>query len=237
MKFTFGIITSGIDDRIDRIIGSIESLNIPEYEIIIVGNCNLKRSNTRIIPFDENIKLKWITKKKNIITQLATYENIVYLHDYFYFNPDWYDGWLKYGDDYKVCMNRILNLDGTRYRDWVLWVCNGNDTHIPVPGHHPIDDLVAEYRGALIPYDMIHLSKYMYFSGAYWVGKKNVMLEFPLDENLIWGQGEDVKWSKEIRKKYNFSINPYSTVQLMVQKDRVFEESKIEMNEKLKIIT
>jgi hypothetical protein len=31
-------------------------------------------------------------------------------------------------------------------------------------------------------------------------------------------------------------MNPYSTVQLMVQKDRAFEESKIEMNEKLKII-
>lgn len=236
MKFTFGIVTSGIDDRIDIIIDSIESLNIPEYEIIVVGNCNLKRNKTRVILFNENIKPKWITKKKNLITKLATYENIVYLHDYIYFNPDWYDGWLKYGDEYNICMNRILNLDGTRYRDWTLWVCNGNDNVIHIPGQHPIDDLVAEYRGALIPYNMTHLSKYMYFSGSYYVGKREVMLEYLLDENLIWGQGEDVKWSKEIREKYNFSMNPYSSVRLMIQKDRGFEESKDEMNEKLKTI-
>ena len=55
------------------------------------------------------------------------------------------------------------------------------------------------------------------------------MLEFPLDENLIWGQGEDVKWSKEIREKYNFSMNPYSTVQLMVQKDRAEDLGKLKI--------
>jgi hypothetical protein len=236
MKFTFGIVTSGISKRVNNVIDSIENLNIPEYEVIVIGNCDLERKNTKVIVFNENIKPKWITKKKNIITQLAKYENVVYMHDYIYFKPDWYDGWLKYGDEYKVCMNRILNLDRTRYRDWTLWVCNGNDNVIHVPGQHPIDDLVAECRGALIPYDMTHLSKYMYFSGAYWVGKKDVMLEFPLNENLIWGQGEDIQWSKEIRKKYNFSMNSYSTVQLMVQKDRAFEESKTEMNEKLKTI-
>ena len=79
MKFTFGIITSGIDDRIGRIIDSIESLNIPKYEIIIVGNCNLKRTNTRIIPFDEDIKSKWITKKKNIITTNTRMVSILHL--------------------------------------------------------------------------------------------------------------------------------------------------------------
>jgi hypothetical protein len=72
---------------------------------------------------------------------------------------------------------------------------------------------------------MTHLSKYLYFSGAYWVGKRDVMTEFPLDENLLWGQSEDVEWSMRIREKYDFSMNQYSSVQLMMQKDRAFDES------------
>jgi hypothetical protein len=72
---------------------------------------------------------------------------------------------------------------------------------------------------------MTHLSKYLYFSGAYWVGKKDIMTEFPLNENLLWGQSEDVEWSLRIREKYDFSINKHSSVQLLKYKDRAFDES------------
>ena len=62
----------------------------------------------------------------------------------------------------------------------------------------------------------------MYISGTYWIAKKRVMEEFPLNENLFWGQGEDVEWSKSVTKKYNFSINPNSIVKLMGYKDPLF---------------
>jgi hypothetical protein len=215
MKFTFGIVTSGLDDRIQLVINSIEQLNIPEYEVLIIGNSSVSRDRTRIILFNENEKPAWITRKKNLITQNAKYENIVYSHDYIVYNLDWYNGWLKFGDDYEVCMNRILNADGTRYRDWCIWPHNNNF----------VDGLCARQRGCLLPYDMNHLSKYLYFSGAYWVGKKDVMQEFPLNENLLWGQSEDVEWSMRIREKYDFSMNKNSSVQLMMQKDRAFDES------------
>ena len=68
MNFTFGIITTGnSDDNLNLIIDSIESQNISEYEIIIIGNSNVNRKNTFIIPFDETIKDAWITRKKNLI--------------------------------------------------------------------------------------------------------------------------------------------------------------------------
>lgn len=216
MNFTFGVVTSGTaDDNVNVVIDSIEKLNIPEYEIIVVGNSNVSRRNTTVVPFDENIRPAWITRKKNIITQLAKYENVVYSHDYIVYNHDWYQGWVEYGSDYKVCMNRILNADGTRYRDWCIWPHNNNF----------VDGIVTRQRGCLIPYDMTHLSKYLYFSGAYWVGKKDVMTEFPLNENLLWGQSEDVEWSIRIREKYKFSINKNSSVQLLKYKDRAFDES------------
>lgn len=216
MKFTFGIVTSGnSDSSVQLVINSIESLNIPEYEIIIVGNSQVSRDRTKIIPFNENIRPAWITKKKNIITQNAKYDNIVYTHDYIVFKSDWYTGWISYGEDYKVCMNRILNADGTRYRDWCIWPHNDNF----------VDGIVTRQRGCLLPYDMDHLSKYLYFSGAYWVGRKDVMTEIPLNEDLLWGQSEDVEWSKRLRDKYKFSMNKYSSVQLLKQKDRAFDES------------
>lgn len=215
MKFTFGIVTSGtMDDRVQLVINSIEKLNIPEYEVIVVGNSSVSRDRTTIIPFNENERPAWITKKKNLITQYAKYENVVYSHDYIVYSPDWYNGWVHYGDDYKVAMNRILNADGTRYRDWCIWPHNNNF----------VDGIVTRQRGCLLPYDMDHLSKYLYFSGAYWVGKKDVMTEFPLNENLLWGQSEDVEWSMRIREKYKFSMNKHSSVQLLTYKDRAFDE-------------
>ena len=239
MKFTFGIVTSGLDDRIQLVINSIEQLNIPEYEVLIIGNSSVSRDRTRIISFHDNQKYDWITKKKNLITENAQYDNIVYSHDYIFYDSKWYEEWLKFGDDYKVCMNRILNEDETRYRDWCIWPYNGNF----------MDDIVAlnaEERQAfpqradlmeglqcLIPYNITHLSKYMYFSGAYWVGKKYIMGEFPLNEELSWSQGEDVEWSMRIREKYNFSINSKSIVRLLKYKGRVFDETDFVINKML----
>ena len=84
MDFTFGIITSGeYDNFIIQIIESILNNNIPNYEIIIVGNTKLKETDKlKILYFDETIRTSWITRKKNIIIWNAKYENIVLLHDY-----------------------------------------------------------------------------------------------------------------------------------------------------------
>ena len=227
MKFTFGIITDGkSDSNLNVVIDSIENLNIPEYQVLIVGNSMVQRNNTFIVPFDESVKYAWITRKKNIITCNAMYENIVYSHDYVVFEPDWYDGFLKFGDNFKVCMNKFVNPDYSRFRDWVIWPRNGNH----------MDDIVLPNKECLIPYDMIHLSKYQYISGTYWVAKKDLMLEFPLDENLSWGQGEDVYWSQSVRQKYDFSMNPYSTVKSLKFKDPAFIVTSEETNKMLRTI-
>lgn len=225
MKFTFGVITSGYsDDFLSQTISSIKKLSIPEYEIIVVGNTSINDSIVKI-SFDESIKDKWITRKKNIITYNASYENIVYCHDYIIFDENWYKGFLKYGNDFDLCMNQILNKDNTRFRDWCVWIWNYNF----------MDQIVEPNKECLIPYDMDHLSKYMYFSGAYWVAKRNVMLEYPLNEKLSWGEGEDVLWSKQIREKYQFSMNKYSTVRLLKQHEVAFnvatEKTILKLNE------
>ena len=48
----------------------INKLNIPEYEIIIVGGDDIyDQENITHIPFDDTIHPLWITSKKNIITK------------------------------------------------------------------------------------------------------------------------------------------------------------------------
>jgi hypothetical protein len=228
MNFTFGIVTDGDnDDNIDIIISSIENLKIPHYEIIIVGNSNINKKNCKVIRFNENIKNKWITRKKNIITENANFENIVYSHDYIRYDENWYSEFLKFGEDFKICTNKILNKDGNRFRDWTLWP----------------DSLTDEFnflnsREYIIPYEIKHLSKYMYISGSYWIAKKQIMNEFSLNENLIWGESEDVEWSNRVKQKYNFSINEYSIVHFLKNKKVSFvevqNEEKINLLKKIK---
>jgi hypothetical protein len=224
MNFTFGIITAGQNDIvIGEIIESIEKQNIPNYEIIIVGRSIINKNNVRVVEFNETIKSGWITKKKNLITSESKYDNIVFLHDYIKLLDGWYEGQLKSGDDFFVRMDIIINNNGERFRDWCIWPHNGNK----------MDQFIG--RNCLIPYDISHLSKYMYISGSYWVAKKKIMEEFPLNENLRWGEGEDVLWSKQVREKYNFSMNKNSKVFIMKpNKDRAFDETDENKNKILR---
>lgn len=232
MNFTFGIITNGSNvHHLDQVIKSIMRLGIPEFEIIVVGGNRLAYPSVKHIEFNESVKHSWITKKKNLITAAAKYENIVYMHDYIILDSNWYEGYLKVGNAFNICMNPLINGDGSRYRDltffpaWHTMAAYGLKVH----NSHNADALVADIdlHECLIPYEHYkeskELTKLMYISGAYWVSKKSVMVEFPLDEKLSWGQGEDVLWSDQIKTKYTFSFNPYSHCRLLKHKDPAFK--------------
>jgi hypothetical protein len=237
MQFTFGIITNNNISSVNLIIDSIEKQNIPEYEIIIVGIENISRKNTKCISFNENIYPCWITKKKNIITQQAIYENIVYMHDYIVLDDNWYNGFLKYGNNFDIIINKINNSDGSRFRDWVLnidflkgmflkiiniipskkcpyiWIKNEEDitSKLNIPIYTPTIFLDYENDGE-------QWQKYIYISGSYFICKKHVMNDFPFDEKLLHCQGEDVEWSQRVRTKYKFKFNKQSIVKLLKYK-------------------
>lgn len=220
MNFTFGIVTTDpSSDNMVQLLYSIEQQNIPDdqYDVIVVGGSTPYKDNLlTIIPFDEKVKSGWITRKKNIITETSRRDNIVYLHDYVTLRIGWYEGFKQFGNNFDACMTPILNADGTRYRDWTLW---------PDDITHLLGTWDSQY---LLPYEVTNLSKYMYFSGAYWVAKRSLMERFPLDEGLSWGQSEDVLWSKQVREQHRFSLNTHSTVQLIKQKERVFNHASPE---------
>jgi hypothetical protein len=237
MDFSFGIITNETScDLLDIIIDSIELQYIPNYEIIIIGNVNIKRKNTIVIPFDESIYPCWITKKKNIITPHAKYENIVYMHDYVKLVDDWYNGFLLYGHNFDIISYKILYMYYRRFRDLVLnrnflegkKLLNGQRTHVIING---LDEWIQSTDNILLykpngneilldyTIDLKLFQPYIYISGTYWVAKKHVMTEFPLNENLLHGHSEDVDWTQMVREKYIFKFNVNSTCRLLRHKE------------------
>lgn len=225
MNITYGIITC--DDTcqfIPKIIESILGQNGLNYEIIIIGgNRDWTEIDSRInhIKFDENIKKSWITKKKNLITENATNEIIVYLHDYVYFDKNWLKELENFGENWDLLCNPVLNENGGPFRSlayldkpnlgrkWTIrekWCplegfhCEGSHHHIA----HPENGF--DHR-------------YVYINGTYFIAKKHIMEKYPLNEELSWGMGEDAEHSIRIRDKVKIVYNPHSIVKLCKHKE------------------
>jgi len=216
MKFTFGIIT--FDDQEERVSHIIE--DIKEYsddsEIIVVGGSNQYDPDIKHVRFDESVNSGWITRKKNIVTEIASNQNIVYAHDYYTINTTWQDGWDSFGNEWDVCMNVIKNVDGSRFRDWCAW----DDPELCYFKQF-FTGLQSDKEGhfaCLAPYDYTK-TKYMYISGGYWVAKKETMEKYPLDEKLMANQAEDVEWSKRMRPSCNYVLNKNVVIDLLKPKD------------------
>lgn len=198
MNFTFGITTLFDNEKqVDEVLRSIHDLNIPEYEIILVGPKQSSDDvvNEKYIFFDENIKPGWVTKKKNIICQNAKYQNTVLMHDYYVFDKDWYKGFLEFGNNWDICSCSQILINGKRhFTDWVTW------------------DSPIFPRYTSLHYDDWSHVHYMYQSGGFVAVKTQLVLDNPFNEDLSWGQADDVEWSLRVRHKYKYVCNKNSIV-------------------------
>jgi len=216
MDFTFGIQTNGANPEfVDRIVRSIREQSIPNYEILIVGKNDISGADVTTIPFDEVAYPMSVTKKRNLITRNAKYENIVMLHDYIVLTEGWYEGFLSFGSNFSLCNSKIVDLHGRRGIDYTLY----SPFLIPMNLRHK----------QLLPYDYPpsqRLSKIMYLPGNYIVIKRDVALKFPFDERLRWNELEDVVLSQEVTDAGHISqCNPYSTVRLIKDKGEYYDVS------------
>jgi hypothetical protein len=183
MKLTFGITTGGgQEDYINKIIDSIEEEQIPDYEIVVVGSFLTARNNTIVYLFPEDIVPMWITKKKNLIAEVARGEILVLMHDYIRLEKGWYEGFLRFQNEnpiWDVAMCKLKDMTGRRLIDWM--------------------GLAGDkiYGNVLLPYDYSN-PKGMYVPGNFFMVKRDFLRANPLDERRNWGLGEDVEWSKRI---------------------------------------
>jgi hypothetical protein len=212
MKWSFGIVYHDTD-LIDTIVNSIvnqENISPEKYEILLVGcetesilktvaNFKSKKIDIKNFHFDESIKKAWTTRKKNLTALYAKYENLCITHDYIGFCKGWYKGFIEFGSDWDVCMNPIRFSDNKRFRDWISF---------------------KEYWGSpeFVSYNDNSKTQKMYISGTYWCAKKTFMLKNPMNEQLSWGQGEDLEWSHRCRNTWNYKLNINSPVKILKEK-------------------
>jgi hypothetical protein len=201
-------------EEIFEIIKSIENMNIPKnkFEIILIGHNNLfrdiEKDNLRIIFFDETLKDKWITRKKNILFDSAKFENCVIIHDYISFDIDWYKGFLKFENNWNVAMCQLRTKGDIRWRDWVL----GWDQSAPYLLEHKG---IILHKNRLLYSDTDYIHTNMYISGSVIIGKTDYLRSNKLNEDLIWGQGEDDEWSRKCRQNWIYKMNTFSKMRLI----------------------
>jgi len=178
MNLTFGICTTQPrPDRLAEVIASIDALNIPQYEVMIMDGP------------------EWITTKKNAVALHAKYDTLVLLHDYFVFDPGWYQAYEAFGYEWDVCSNPQMMIDGKRhFTDWVIW-------------DHPIYP-----RYYSLPYGNLTFTKFQYQSGGYMLVKRNFLQAEPLNGSYVSGQPEDVEWSLRMRNRAVYTCNPHAIV-------------------------
>jgi hypothetical protein len=198
MNFSFIIFTNNPNiERIETCISTIKDLNIPNYEIIVVGGKHINKdiANVIFVDFDEEQQPGWITRKKNIGVSIAKYENLCILHDYFAFDSNWYTNWISFGNNWDVATNTIKGINGERiFTDWVT-----------------LDDPIYG-KGHPLPYSDSSRTSTQYISGGFFLVKKQLMIDYPLNERLVWNDEEDVEWSLRIRNKFNIVCNDSSIV-------------------------
>ena len=187
---SFIVVTSGSNDNgLNEVIDSIEVLSIPEYEVIVVGGLTttLDRKNTIHVPFDENATPKtWLTRKKNLGVQHSKYDVVVIMHDYYVFDANWYTEFEKFGLDWDICVHQSLHSaeqGSIRANGWRT----GN-----IPGFPEIPFCMS------IPWDIDCFIPYMGIQGAYWVAKRQLMIDEPLNETRFMGEDDDTEWSERV---------------------------------------
>jgi hypothetical protein len=200
---SFCITTSGSNDvELQQVIDSIVALNIPKYEVLFVGGLTTTIETTeriKHVPFDEDQKThiivagmpgRWTTRKKNLAVELSQYEICIIQHDHTVFDPNWYIEFEKFGTHWDICVHQHLMYNGARGSGW------------------RVDAFPGLPRGCMIPYDIDAFVPFMGIQGNYACVKRTRWLEEPLDENRLWGQAEDMEWSKRVISKFHIRCNP-----------------------------
>jgi len=189
--FTFGVITDGKRPvQLDAFIKSVHNLERKQderVEIIVCGPEYLKKELEAygddillVVEPDQFKENGWITRKKNLITQASTSDNLIIVHDRYTVPGDFITNIQKYGGDYSVLACRHLQPDGRRVPDWVTL---GGEWTLTTPA-------TLEY-GDWTPF--------IYLNGGVMIAKTEVLKKVRWNELLFWGQAEDVELTRRLR--------------------------------------
>ncbi|MEM0927583.1 MAG: hypothetical protein AAGJ83_16170, partial [Planctomycetota bacterium] len=172
--------------ELDRLINTArENCHVP-YEILLISPESITAyesvDDVRQIRFAERDDLGWITRKKNLICEAATYSDIVVCHDRFEFTKSFFDAFETWGWSYGIAAVRLQLPDGRRALDWGV-VQGENHTWC---------------KGGLINYR--DYSRYSYVPGGVTLLRRSFWERYKWCEELYWNEHEDVELCRRIQR-------------------------------------
>ncbi len=198
--WTFAVITQGVRRKsLQRFFESIRnSLNGQCHEILVcgpeleeLGEHNL----TYLTPYNFRDELAEICRKKNAILDQARGTNIVIAHDRYMLQPDFFDGFEKYGYDFDFVTIPQYYEDGA----WFPSYCALSS-----------DRLIWTRARDCRRFDFLLPSHYI--NGGLIIAKTATLRDLRFNELLFWDQAEDVELARVLRSVgLPPRFNPYSS--------------------------
>lgn len=191
---SFGIITSGsnhnyLAEQVDSIIKN--SCKSERVEILICGpqkECTkalgprLFLNEAKIVLIDDselNLVPAWITRKKNMIVERASFALIVISRDRYLFRSDFVEKLQKLRNTLTVLVPKQVTTRGERIPDWVA-----TSSHL------------SWTRPGILAYD--DWSPYLYVNGGIIIAKTDILKAHPWNEFLSWNEMEDVELTRRL---------------------------------------
>ena len=189
-SFSIGVITDG--KRRERLYAFLESVCLLEkagvevVELLVCAPASVRSDVLAAFPgvvfvVDEGgfPEQGWITRKKNLLVDRATQENVVIVHDRYTLAPDFLQSIIRFGGDFSLIVCRQLRPDGRRFPDWVS-LGTGWSWSSP----------------AMLRYG--DWTPYLYVNGGITIGKTEVLRSIRWNELLFWNQAEDVELTRRL---------------------------------------
>jgi glycosyltransferase involved in cell wall biosynthesis len=188
---TIGILTLGTRLReLADLLSSVQMHCHLPHEVILVSPGAIDPTPYtgpfQQIVFTERDDLGWITRKKNLICDRATYSDIIVCHDRFRFTKDFFSTYETWGWSYGIAGPKVRLPNGRRALDWGI-----------VAGLNH-----AWSRGALLEYR--DYSRDAYIPGGITMIRKSFWRNFPWAEDLFWNEHEDVELCRRIQRSGDF---------------------------------
>lgn len=217
-RWTFGIVSSGrLNQNVISMIRQIESLNIPEYEIIVCGPSPANEIPQSVRVLDDShlypdLRIP-ISKKKNYIIDEAKYNNIALFHDRFMIPDTWYKNMKKHGNYFDLYVCNVLDEEthSNSMGDWVF--------HYPNPFPLSLKDILFSHSAKM---SKDKWNENTYIPGGFFIFKKHFGIK--LNPNCNWGEKEDVDFC---RRAYNIGMlmvfDPGNTVYCSVVRTKTIK--------------
>lgn len=191
----FGVISDGrrpdILRRFVKSLGYVRGLEALDWQLALCGppllreqiSLVLAEDNLRRVLFVDEPEMwreaGWITRKKNLLVEVLSTENLVILHDRYIVPEDFLERLVEFGADFDLVVPRQLR-NGLRFPDWTA-----------------TDGAWGTSKTYLLPYDQDSGS--IYVNGGALIAKRDLLLKSGGWSNLLfWNQSEDVEFTRRL---------------------------------------